>query len=87
MADGGLSTDPFFRLPSNSMTDQSSAVVEVTASDLQGPGVVFCPNPKMPLWSGHPRVFLDVASTGEGKCPYCGTVYRLKAGEKAHAAH
>ena len=60
--------------------------VEVTASDLQGPGVVFCPNPKMPLWSGHPRVFLDVATTGESSCPYCGTVYRLKAGEvlKAH---
>jgi uncharacterized Zn-finger protein len=60
-------------------------VVEVTAKDLQGPGVVFCPNPKMPLWSGHPKVFLDVASTGEAACPYCGTVYRLKAGEKVHA--
>jgi uncharacterized Zn-finger protein len=63
------------------MTAQPKAVVELTAKDLQGPGVVFCPNPKMPLWSGHPRVFLDVASTGEAKCPYCGTVYRLKAGE------
>ena len=59
--------------------------VEVSAADLQGPGVVFCPNPKMPLWSNHPRVFIDVATTGEGKCPYCGTVYRLKAGEKVHA--
>ena len=63
------------------------AVVEVTARDLQGPGVVFCPNPKMPLWSGHPKVFIDVASTGEGRCPYCGTVYRLKAGEKLAAHH
>ena len=51
--------------------------VEVLASDLQGPGVVFCPNPKMPLWSGHPRVFIDVATTGAGKCPYCGTEYRF----------
>ena len=59
-------------------------VVEVTAQDVQGPGVVTCPNPKMSLWSEHPRVFIDVASTGEGKCPYCGTVYRLKAGEKLH---
>jgi hypothetical protein len=32
------------------------AVVEVTAAELQGPGVVFCPNPKMPQWSAHPRV-------------------------------
>jgi uncharacterized Zn-finger protein len=59
-----------------------TAVVEVSAADLQGPGVVFCPNPKMALWSHHPRVFIDVATAGLGKCPYCGTVYRLKAGEK-----
>lgn len=62
----------------------AKAVVEVGAQDLQGHGVVFCPNPKMPLWSNHPRVFIDVASTGEGWCPYCGTVYKLKAGEHAH---
>ncbi len=60
------------------------SAVEVTAADLQGPGIVFCPNPKMALWSGHPRVFIDVGTSGEGKCPYCGTLYRLKAGEKAH---
>ncbi|HEY6135374.1 MAG TPA: zinc-finger domain-containing protein [Rubrivivax sp.] len=59
--------------------------VELLARDLQGPGVTFCPNPKMPLWSGHPKVFIDVTTTGEGRCPYCGTVYRLKAGEKVHA--
>ena len=57
------------------------AVVEVTAADLaEAHGAVFCPNPKMTLWSTHPRVFLDVASTGEAKCPYCGTVYRLQSG-------
>ena len=63
------------------------AVVELLASELQGPGVAACPNPKMTLWSQHPRVFIDIASTGEGRCPYCGTVYRLKAGEKLHGAH
>jgi len=67
--------------------NEDKAVVEVTAKDLQGAGVVFCPNPKMPLWSGHPRVFLDVATTGQGKCPYCGTVYRLKAGEVVGHSH
>lgn len=61
------------------------ALIEVSAKDLQGPGAVACPNPKMDLRSAHPRVFLDVATTGEAKCPYCGTVYRLKAGEKLHA--
>jgi uncharacterized Zn-finger protein len=40
---------------------------------------------RWPLWSNHPKVFIDVASTGQGKCPYCGTVYQLKAGEKVHA--
>ena len=44
--------------------DGSKASVELSAADLQGPGVVFCPNPKMPLWSNHPRVFIDVPSTG-----------------------
>ena len=66
---------------------EPKTIVEVTAQDTQGPGVVFCPNPKMPLWSGHPRVFIDVATTGQGRCPYCGTVYRLKEGEVVGSAH
>ena len=67
------------------MSEHKPELIEVSARDLQGPGVVHCPNPKMALWRNHPRVFIDVASTGEGKCPYCGAVYRLKAGEKVHA--
>jgi uncharacterized Zn-finger protein len=69
-----------------SSTD-AKAVVELAPADLTGPGVVPCPNPKMALWSNHPRVFIDVASSGQGRCPYCGTVYRLKAGETLHGAH
>jgi uncharacterized Zn-finger protein len=65
----------------------TQAAVELAAADLQGPGVIACPNPKMTLWSGHPKVFIDVATTGEGKCPYCGTVYRLKAGETLSSHH
>jgi uncharacterized Zn-finger protein len=61
-------------------TAASASIVTVHASELSGPGIVFCPNPKMPLWSNHPRVFIDVASTGEGRCPYCGTLYRLAGG-------
>ena len=63
------------------------AVVEVTAADLLGPGVVACPNPRMAAWSGHPKVFLDVARTGQARCPYCGTVYALKAGEVVAHGH
>ena len=57
-------------------------VVEVTAKDLP----LHCPNPAMPLWSSHPRVFLDVAAAGEAMCPYCGTRYRLRGGPQK-AAH
>jgi uncharacterized Zn-finger protein len=66
---------------------ESKSLVELAAKDLVGPGVTFCPNPNMALWSNHPKVFIDVTTAGEGKCPYCGTVYRLKAGERAGAHH
>jgi uncharacterized Zn-finger protein len=49
--------------------------VELDAKDLPA----HCPNPAMPLWSSHPRVFLEF-NHGEAKCPYCGTAYRLKPG-------
>ncbi|MFM8590982.1 MAG: zinc-finger domain-containing protein [Limnohabitans sp.] len=61
----------------------STAVVELLATDLNAQGGVYCPSPKadMKLWNSHPKVYLDVAKTGEARCPYCGTVYQLKAGE------
>jgi uncharacterized Zn-finger protein len=61
--------------------------VEVGGADLQGHGIVFCPNPKMALWSNHSRVFIDVGTTGEGKCLYCGTVYRMAAGARLSGGH
>ena len=69
------------------MSAQAKATVEVRRQGPAGPRVVFCPNPKMPLWSNHPRVFIDIATEGHGSCPYCGTVYRLKAGEKIASGH
>jgi uncharacterized Zn-finger protein len=67
----------------------ANAVIELSGQDLNHQGGVFCPNPKanMKLWSAHPKVYLDVARTGEAKCPYCGTVYRLKAGEALAQRH
>jgi uncharacterized Zn-finger protein len=79
VADPGLSG----HILSNTMTT-SKNVVELGAKDLQGPGVIACPNPRMTSWNSHPKVFIDVASTGEGRCPYCGTSYRLRPGEKLH---
>ena len=48
---------------------------------------VFCPNRQMPLWSSHPRVFLDIDESGEAMCPYCGTRYRLAGGLPAGGGH
>ena len=64
-------------------TGKPLAIVELSAKDLPA----YCPNPQMPLWNHHPKVFIDLAHTGQGRCPYCGTVYRLKAGEKLGSAH
>ncbi|RJG05215.1 zinc-finger domain-containing protein [Noviherbaspirillum cavernae] len=63
----------------NNTTQQASAVdnaVELDGKDLPA----YCPNPSMPIWSSHPRVYLDLDDHGQGKCPYCGTVYQLKPG-------
>lgn len=61
----------------------SKPPIQLLAKDLNPGGGIFCPNPlaKMQTWNTHPKVYLDVAHTGEAKCPYCGTEYQLKAGE------
>ena len=66
-----------------------SNTVELLAKDLNGHGGVYCPSAKaeMKLWNSHPKVYLDVASTGEAKCPYWGTVYKLTAGEHVGGHH
>jgi uncharacterized Zn-finger protein len=72
-----------------STTIRKEAVVELVAKDLNANGGVFCPSPKadMKLWNSHPKVYLDVAQSGAAKCPYCGTVYKLKDGEHFGAGH
>ena len=62
-------------------TQNRNRFVEVTESDLP----LHCPTPQTPVWSMHPRVFLDVAKAGEMLCPYCGTRYVYKgAPAKGH---
>ena len=53
---------------------KDQAPVEVGAADLP----LHCPGPRAPLWSMHPRVFLDVTATGSILCPYCGAKYVFK---------
>ena len=66
-----------------------SNTIELLAADLNPQGGVFGPSPKadMKLWNSHPKVYLDVAKTGQAKCPYCGTEYKLKAGEVVGHGH
>ncbi|HJV83968.1 MAG TPA: zinc-finger domain-containing protein [Noviherbaspirillum sp.] len=54
----------------------NASYVELSGDDLPA----YCPNPAMPIWSSHPRVFLALNEHHESKCPYCGTLYRLKPG-------
>ena len=70
-------------------TPRKQAVVELLAKDLNANGGVFCPSPlaDMKLWNSHPKVYLDVAHTGQASCPYCGTVYQLRAGEHFKTGH
>ena len=71
------------------MSGTAQAAVKLLAADLNHQGGIFCPSPKadMKIWNSHPKVYLDVAKTGEAKCPYCGTEYRLKEGEHFEAGH
>ena len=58
-----------------------SIKVEVTEKDLP----LHCPQPDAPLWSRHPRVFLDITHDGEVTCPYCSAHYVFKGNlPKAH---
>jgi uncharacterized Zn-finger protein len=59
-----------------SQAQASQAVVQLEGKDLPA----HCPNPNMPIWSSHPRVFLELDEHGAAKCPYCGTRYQLKPG-------
>ena len=67
----------------------TTSTIELLASDLNHQGSVFCPNPKagMQVANSHPKVYLGVARTGQAKCSYCGTVYKLKDGEHFGGTH
>ena len=63
--------------------DTPQDAVLLDAEDLP----LYCPGPKAPLWSMHPRAFLDIADTGSARCPYCSAEYRLKPGTVIKHGH
>lgn len=56
-------------------------VIYVGAEDLP----LYCPGPKSPLWSMHPRIYIELAKTGTAKCQYCSATYQIREGETPHA--
>jgi len=63
----------------HSIDTPKDQVITVQAADLP----LFCPGPHAPLWSMHPRVYLDLSKTGSAVCPYCGAHYQLAEGAVA----
>ena len=67
----------------------SQTRIELSAKDLNHQGGIQCPSPlaAMQTWNTHPKVTLDVGRSGSATCPYCATVYQLKAGEHFGSHH
>ena len=57
----------------NLIAANAERVYQVTRADLP----LHCPLPSMYLWNSHPKVYLPIEVTGEAKCPYCSSTYRL----------
>jgi uncharacterized Zn-finger protein len=57
--------------PANSTTES-----RLRRSDLP----LHCPTPETALWASHPRVFIPIHESPDGRmrCPYCGTLYVLE---------
>lgn len=39
---------------------------------------VYCPGPHTPVWSMHPRVYIEIEKHGTASCPYCSATYQLE---------
>lgn len=61
-------------------TKKQFETITVTATDLP----VYCPGPNSPLWSMHPRVYIEIEKNGSASCPYCSATYQL-ASKNDHA--
>jgi uncharacterized Zn-finger protein len=65
------------------MKQSELPVVELRADELPA----YCPNPSMPVWNHHPRVFLELEPGRTTLCPYCGTRYRLAEAATGQHGH
>ena len=56
------------------VTTSSETVFKINSDQLP----LHCPLPEMSLWNQHPKVYIPIEETGNGKCPYCGTEFILE---------
>ena len=61
-------------MSATSTTSQPFDRIVVNSSDLP----VYCPGPNSPLWSMHPRVYIEIEKNGIASCPYCSATYQLQ---------
>ena len=54
-----------------SVCSRGSGTLEIAAANLP----LSCPHPDAPLWARHPKIYLEVLSSGNAICPYCNTHY------------
>jgi uncharacterized Zn-finger protein len=56
------------------------ANAETTVRVLRAELPLNCPTPHTALWASHPRVYLPIDESADGRtrCPYCGTIYILE---------
>lgn len=59
-------------------TSQEQDIIYLEARDIP----LYCPGPKAPLWSMHPRIYIEVVKNKVAKCQYCSARYALREGEK-----
>lgn len=55
-------------------------IIEVREENLP----VYCPGPQSPVWSMHPRVYIDTSKTGTASCPYCSATYKVVSASTAN---
>ena len=62
--------------PPSQAEHATERVVKITRADLP----LHCPTDESALWAMHPRVFLPIEDSVDGRyrCPYCGTLYVLE---------
>ena len=58
----------------SAIANKKIETVVVTEGDLP----VYCPGPNAPLWSMHPRVYIEIEKEGHASCPYCSAKFQLE---------